>query len=80
MKKVNKNRPALHENSSALLCIFSGQTAPSPRYYTRNAPITKIGSKHFKMGVHPDGMSKKSPKLCQNSLDQKSQIFCILRT
>ncbi len=43
MKKVNKNSPASRENSPALLCIFSGQTAPSPRHYTRNAPITKIG-------------------------------------
>jgi hypothetical protein len=44
VKKVNKNRPALRENSPALLCIFSGQTAPSPQHYTRNAPITKIGN------------------------------------
>jgi hypothetical protein len=44
VKKVNKNRPALRENSPTLLCIFSGQTAPSPRHYTRNAPITKIGN------------------------------------
>jgi hypothetical protein len=43
VKKVNKNSSASRENSSALLCIFSGQTAPSPRHYTRNAPITKIG-------------------------------------
>jgi hypothetical protein len=43
MKKVNKNSPASCSNSPALLCIFSGQTAPSPRHYTRNAPITKIG-------------------------------------
>jgi hypothetical protein len=42
VKKVNKNRPALRENCPALLCIFSGQTAPRPRHYTRNAPITKI--------------------------------------
>jgi hypothetical protein len=43
VKKVNKNSPALRENSPALLCIFSGQTAHSPRHYTRNARITKIG-------------------------------------
>jgi hypothetical protein len=45
VKKVNKNRPALRENSPALLCIFSGQTAPSPQHYTRNALITKIGAR-----------------------------------
>jgi hypothetical protein len=45
VKKVNKNSPTLRENSLALLCIFSGQTAHSPRHYTRNAWITKIGRK-----------------------------------
>ncbi len=43
MKKINKKSLALRENSLALLCIFFGQTAHSPRHYTHNAPITKIG-------------------------------------
>jgi hypothetical protein len=61
MKKVNKNSPALRENSLALLCIFSGQTAHSPRHYTRNARITKI---HFRLhtygsnGGHPSTIIK----------------------
>ncbi len=61
MKKVNKNRPALRENSPALLCIFSGQTAPNPRHYTRNAPITKIGMA-FECHFFP-GLLKWSPNV-----------------
>jgi hypothetical protein len=52
VKKVNKNSPASRSNSPALLCIFSGQTAPSPRHYTHNAPITKIG-----FGEWPSGFT-----------------------
>jgi hypothetical protein len=39
MKKVNKNSPALREKSLTPQCIFPGQTAHSPRHYTRNARI-----------------------------------------
>jgi hypothetical protein len=44
VKKVNKKSPALRKKISALLCIFSGQTAHNPQHYIRNARITKIES------------------------------------
>jgi hypothetical protein len=68
VKKVNKNSPASRENSPALLCIFSGQTAPSPRHYTRNALITKIGFRtHENGGVGHIKTQKKKPNFGGNT-------------
>ncbi len=43
MKKVNKNSPALWENSPTPRSFFGGQTAPSPAHCERSVQIICIG-------------------------------------